>query len=114
MTDQEMIDYTIERLSGVPLPKRTAHFAGMLTIGHTDNDQTYNIPYGVSGLILEQPDKRFKVGDGYPFRALFYLPKYKALFHDIAALPAHKQPKGFASHREKALQTAFKKITNSE
>lgn len=109
MTDQEIIDYVLERLKGVPKERRTAGFAGVIALGHTHKDLNIDIPYRLDGVLLEEPVEQERQ-EGYPFRSLFYLPKYKAMLSTIVSLPPDQRPAGFLSHREIGLKTAYDKL----
>ena len=110
MTDAEMIAYAIEQLKGIPAPKRTAHFAGMLAVGNSSSLYSQDIPYRLSGTILETPTHWGAAQDGYPFRALFYLPQYEMMLSELMDMPDEERPDGFMSHREIGLLTAFTAI----
>lgn len=110
MSDQEIIDYCLERMKGVPEAKRTAALAGSIALGHVRGTLNTDIPYRLRGVILETPASNRQTVEGYPFRDLFFLPQYGLLLRDIVDLPRDKRPGGFMSHREAGLKQAFDTI----
>ena len=79
MTDWEMVDYTLERLRGVPLDKRTARLRTV--IAFYDGQEVITQTDAIEGVIVgERPTD---VIPGYPFRSLFYVPRFKKLFKDL-------------------------------
>lgn len=98
MSDQEMIDYCLEMLDGVPSDKRTVHFDSVMAYG-LPGSKPKLAKSKLTGIVLEKPNMSCYT-KGYPFRALFYVPKYSMMLHDLVSLPPDKRPKGFISHRE--------------
>ncbi len=110
MTDAEIIRHTMVSLHGYYGAERRAHFAGMIAIGHTSEPYQHEIPYRLTGELLESPVHWGQAEDGYPFRAMFYLPEYDELLATIQSLPVGERPDGFMSHRELGLNAAFSAI----
>ncbi len=102
MSDQEMIDYCLEQLDGVPNKDRTVQLVTTLAYG-LPTEKPRIVKSQLSGKILNKPDMSCYT-KGYPFRALFYLPKYSMMLHELVSLPKSKRPKGFVSHREEAIR----------
>jgi XTP/dITP diphosphohydrolase len=68
--DQELIDYTLQRLEGVPEEKRTARFRAVVAVAKGRDD--IRLFDGVmEGYIAEKP--HYPIVPGYPYRSLFSL-----------------------------------------
>lgn len=106
MTDEEIIDYCLERLRGIPPGRRGAQFRTVIALG---------VPGGkielfegiLRGMILEQPAK-LRI-EGFPFEPLFFIPKWNVLLADVHQLPLEKRP-DLLTHREKAVKAALPRI----
>lgn len=96
--DEELIQYTIERLQGIPENKRGAQLrlvmALVLPDGHTDTSEGV-----IRGIIAEKPSSYRR--KGFPYRSLLYLPEIKKFYnHDELA----KEENEAYNHRRKALE----------
>lgn len=80
-TDQELIDYTLKRLKGVPWDKRGAQFRVILALA-ISGKKILNFEGKKRGIILTKP--RGKLIPGYPFRSIFYLSKYGKSFNQLS------------------------------
>ncbi|MBI2064685.1 MAG: non-canonical purine NTP pyrophosphatase [Candidatus Yanofskybacteria bacterium] len=79
MTDQEMIDTALEKLKGVPIEKRTTH---LIAVGvYYDGKNTVIERGSTDGYIVEE--QKVKCEPGYPFRAIFWMPKFGKLYQDL-------------------------------
>ena len=106
MTDQEIIDYCIERMRGIPRDKRGAQFRTVLALGIPGSD--IEIFEGtLEGYILEKPSVQ-RVG-GFPFESLFFVPEWNMLLGDARQLPVEKK-QGMLNHRERAIEKAIPRI----
>ncbi len=96
--DEELIKFTLKKLEGIPFEKRNAKLKIVLCLALPYRNKTsYFLAKGeIKGKILNEP--RGKLQKGYPFRVLFYLPKYKKTF---AQLGFKKEVE--IGHRKKAL-----------
>jgi len=78
--DEELIDFALKRLRGVPWPKRKARFRVIIALAIPGKEVL--ISEGkLRGIILTKP--RGKLIPGYPFRPIFYLPKYRKSFAEL-------------------------------
>lgn len=102
-TDEELIDYTLKRLLGVPKEKRGAQLRTVLALAFPDS-QIFTSEGAVRGMIAKQPCKEWT--RGYPYRALLYLPQIKKFYHEGKF--TRKEKEKFA-HRVIALEK-FKEI----
>jgi len=106
MTDQEIIDYCIEKMKGIPKEKRGAQFRTVLALGKSDGN--IEIFEGtLKGYILEEPSIQ-KV-EGFPFESLFFVPEWNLLLGDARQLPID-QKQHLLNHRERAIEKAIPRI----
>lgn len=94
-SDEEIIEFTLEKLKGVPEKKRVAQLRAVVGLAFPGNEKIYIFEGILRGLIAEKPIKREI--RGYPFRSLF-LPlggdKYLGELHIVA-------------HRKQAIEKAL-------
>jgi XTP/dITP diphosphohydrolase len=100
MSDQEIIDYTLSSLKGLPKAKRTAHFNSVVAIGKL-NSEPKIFKGQVSGYILDKPNKRISLQPGLPFRNLFHTDEGRYLGHNLNS----------ANHRQQAFKQIFEYIS---
>ena len=79
-SDQKLIDYTLKKLKGVPWEKRGAQFRVILALA-IPGKKVLTFEGKKRGIILTKP--RGKIIPGYPYRSIFYLPKYKKSFNQL-------------------------------
>lgn len=106
LTDEEVIDYCMERMSGIPKEERRAQFRTVLVLATPDGE--VEVFEGVlRGEILEHPaDIRI---EGFPFESLFYIPEWNMLLGEVHQLKAEEK-EGRLNHREKALEKAIPRV----
>jgi len=80
-TDRELIDYTLKRLKGVLWRKRKAQFRVIVALA-IPGKKVLTFEGKKRGIILTKP--RGRVIPGYPFRSIFYLPKYGKSFNELS------------------------------
>lgn len=78
ITDVEIVDYTLKKLQGIPLAKRTAKLKTVIALC-IPGVKTYSATGSVNGVIAETPYKI--ITNGFPYRSLLYLPKIKKFYH---------------------------------
>lgn len=102
MTDQELIDYTLERMQDIPASQRQAQFRTVIAIIWPDGREAL-----VSGVLrgeITQEAAPIHI-PGLPFEGLFYVPEWGQLLGDTRQLSAQtKIDRGYISHREKAAE----------
>lgn len=81
MTDQEIVDYTLERMKMFPYAKRDASFVSVIALGKERKIYT-TVTDRIRGKILMQPDTSATI-EGIPFRQLFYDPEHDRMLGDI-------------------------------
>ena len=99
MTDEEIIGYAMERLSGVPLERRSARFRSVAALAKPNGETEFAVGE-LSGFIMEKPaDFRMP---GFPFAPIFYISEWSMTLGEAHGLAPEKNSQRL-SHREKAL-----------
>lgn len=80
-TDQELIDLALKKLKGVPWNKRKAQFRVVLALA-LPGRKIITFEGRKRGIMLNKT--RGKLIPGYPFRSLFYLPRYGKTFNQLS------------------------------
>lgn len=104
MSDQEIIDYCLERMASVPPHERTARFVSVVAYGY-QGEEPQLATGEITGQILEQPLEQGRI-EGFPFRTLFYLPESDKMLYEIHDMPP-KERTEHLTHREQALKQVF-------
>jgi XTP/dITP diphosphohydrolase len=103
MTDQELIDYTLERLHGIPPERRTARLKMVLCVVEPGKEPIF-AEGAIEGVITEkQAGPRCH---GYPFREIFLVKKFNKLYSELTEVEHEK-----VNHRRKALQNLLIKLS---
>lgn len=105
-TDEELIEYTLERMKGVPYEKRTMQMTIWLSF---HNPKTSKILYSndaIKAHIAEVPTQNYR--NGFPWRALMFIETYKKFYDELTAEEHYK-----INHRWHALKTIIPKIQES-
>jgi len=101
MTDQEMIDTALEKLKNISKEKRTAH---LRTVGAYYNGKNIlSETAAIDGYIAEE--QTVQCEPGYPFRAIFMVPKFGKLYQDLTH-DEHEQ----INHRKVVYEKLARKI----
>jgi len=106
MTDQEIYDYTLERLANVPPGERGALFRTVIAIG-TPAGSIELLEGRLRGEILVNPGP-VQIA-GFPFEALFYVPAWSRVLGEIYELPPAEKA-SFLTHRERAIRAALPRL----
>lgn len=78
-TDQELIDMTLKKMNGVARDMRSAH---LVAVGAYYNGENTIVESGsIDGYIVEE--QSVECEPGYPFRAIFWIPKFRKLYQDL-------------------------------
>ena len=101
MTDQDIIDYTLQRLAGVPLRDRTAQGVSVVALGRT-GIQPQIFKGVIDGLITEQPASHVRGQLGYPFAQIFYLPDRGQMIGEV-----DERPPLFMNHWHRSFSQAI-------
>lgn len=102
-TDQELIDYTLQRLKGYPKDKRTAYLQVCLCLYDPQNNIMLIETEKIKGYIATKESK--KPTNGYPYRALFMVDKFNKYYDEMA-----EEEHNLINHRLKAIKRLVKKI----
>ena len=96
LTDEEILDYCLERMKNIPKGKRNGQFRSIAALA-IPNRGVELFEGTVEGEILEKPEP-FRV-KGLPFDCLFYIPKENSMLRDARE-----------SHWNKAIAKAIPRI----
>ena len=107
MTDEEIINYCLERLKGVPKGKRGAIFKTVIALAIPGKVKIELFSGTLQGVISEKPSRYRK--EGLPFETIFFIPKLDMFLGQVHRLPPGKNRK-YLTHREKAVQKALARI----
>lgn len=108
MSDHAIIAYCMERMQGVPAPRRGAQFRTVIALGRAG--RALELFEGVlRGAIVETPAPL--IIPGFPFEAMFFVPEWGELLGDVHALSIEdKLHQGYLTHRERAVQQAVPRL----
>lgn len=95
-SDGELINFLLKKLKKVPWQKRKAQFRVVIALT-IPGKGTFTSEGKIRGIILTKP--RGKLIPGYPYRSIFYLPKYRKSFNEFAFKEEIK-----IGHRKKAIK----------
>lgn len=110
-SDEELIDFTLKKLEGVPWQKRGAQLRTVLALVIPNRGRA-SVKFGkidrgrasvfisegkIRGIIARKP--RGRLIKGYPFRLIFYLPRFKKTFAELGFKEEIK-----IGHRKKAVK----------
>ncbi|MFH2019683.1 MAG: non-canonical purine NTP pyrophosphatase [bacterium] len=105
MEDEEIIDYTLERLKGIPDARRTAQFRTVIAVAK--RGLPTRIFSGIlPGRIVSKPHAFREVG--LPFQPLFFSTEYNLMLYEVHTLPTkEKLARNIITHRERAVTAAL-------
>lgn len=108
LSDQEVIDYCLERLQGVPPEQRGAQFRTVLALGTPDGGM--ELFEGILRGTIAETAAPLTI-PGFPFETLFYVPEWGKLLGEVHALSMEaKIRQGYLTHRERALQRTVPRL----
>lgn len=110
MTDQEIVDYCLEKMKKFKKSDREASFRTVLALSQY-GEETKFFEGILAGEILEHPDNR-DLMPGLPFGVIFYIPEIKTLLQDLHGKTLAKRD-NFMTHRERALNEVYRYITSN-
>ena len=82
----ELIELTFKKMKDIPREKRTASLVAASTFYDGKNSLTFR--RSVDGYIIENKPSECELG--YPFRALFWIPRFRKIYQDLT-LEEHDQ-----------------------
>ena len=71
-TDQELIDFILDKLKGVPESERGANLITVLAVSDPDGNIIYEDKGSFRGVVAQKPSQILI--SGYPFRSILYIP----------------------------------------
>ncbi|MFH0779581.1 MAG: non-canonical purine NTP pyrophosphatase [Parcubacteria group bacterium] len=80
MTDQEMVDYALERMQGIQREQRTARMVAVLSLVFPDGRE-FQSKAAIEGIISEKQETA--IMQGYPFRSIFFVKELGKIFTDL-------------------------------
>lgn len=106
-SDQELIDYTLKRLSSAKNNQRRAYLQTCLCFYFPDFEENKELFFyaeeKIEGWIAEKPSRFFTVG--YPFRAIFIVKKFKKYYDELT-----QKEHQIINHRLKAIKKLVSQI----
>jgi XTP/dITP diphosphohydrolase len=102
-SDDELINYTLERLKNFPKEKRIAYLQVCLCFFDPKTKKIFFEEEKIEGFIAKKPSG--KKTFGYPFRALFMVKKFNKYYEEL-----NKEEHQQINHRLAALKKLIKKI----
>ena len=97
-SDQELIDYTLKRLEGIPFEQRTAQGALVLCYYNPATGTLKTAHHEISGYIALETSER--VIPGFPYRALFKVAQFDNTYYDELTEEEHDA----VNHRKHACE----------
>lgn len=86
MTDREMIDYTLEKLNGVPSEKRTCRLKVVLCCIMPGKEPLF-ADGSIDGFITEKQETPIIIG--FPFRSIMLIPQFNKMYSDLTETEHH-------------------------
>ena len=97
-TDEELIDYTLEKLKGIPLQDRGMQLRAVIVLV-LPGGKYYTATAKIRGIIAVKPSPQRHLG--FPFRSLMYIPELGKFYnHDLMSPQENEQ----YNHRKRALE----------
>lgn len=109
MTDQEIVDYTVEKMKGQA--NRKAKFIISSVIGGGGIEPQI-LHHQLDLELLKEPDMD-SFEEGFPYRAFMYVPALGKMLHNVHAMKPEERP-GFLTHREQAWKQIAKMVRDLE
>lgn len=80
-TDQELIDYVLEKLEGLPPEGRTVNLTVAAALADPDGNIIYEDRERFQGIVSERPGS--VMIPGYPFRSIHYIPELGKTYAEL-------------------------------
>ena len=104
MTDQELINHTLDTLANVPFEKRVAKFRTAICYYNPSSKSEYTESADVSGIISETVYEA--PSDDYPFRKIFIVDGLNKFYAEMT-----REEHAKINHRLKALKRLMKNVS---
>ncbi|MBI4034034.1 MAG: non-canonical purine NTP pyrophosphatase [Candidatus Brennerbacteria bacterium] len=102
-SDEELIRLALDKLKGVPPDKRTARLR--VVVAYYNGVRAISDSQSIEGYIIDGEPPPCE--PGYPFRAIFWIPRFNKLFQDLT-----EEEHQAVNHRHRALENVARKIKN--
>ncbi|MBI4092727.1 MAG: non-canonical purine NTP pyrophosphatase [Candidatus Kerfeldbacteria bacterium] len=102
LSDQELRDWILQKLRGIPEKRRTAKLKTVVTL-RVSNDKNFQKEMSIDGLVRASD---LPIDPGYPYRSVFFLPVFNKFFVELTP-EEHDR----VNHRKKALIELIPYIT---
>ena len=93
-TDQELIDYVLEKLKGVPPEKRTVKLSSAVAVSNPQGKIVFEGESSSVGVVAKKPGP--VLIPGYPFRTIHFLPELGKTYAELTSEEhdrlSHKKP----------------------
>lgn len=80
-TDQQCVDWVIEKMKNVPQENRGASLVSVAAIANPQGEIIFQSQEAVSGVVPESPGPILK--EGYPFQTVLYIPNLEKTFAEF-------------------------------
>jgi len=80
-TDQELIDFVLEKLKNVPLDKRTVKLTTSIALSDPEGNILFEEKASSKGIVSQKPGS--VLIPGYPFRTIHYFPKLGKTYAEL-------------------------------
>lgn len=105
-TDEELIQYAIEKMKNVPQRERGAQLRLVLAFVTPDREEALTSEGAIRGIIAEKPSSYRR--QGFPYRSLLYLPEIGKFYNHDELTPEEDDA---YNHRKRALEKLKPEIT---
>jgi len=102
-TDEELIEFVLEKLAGVPYEKRGAQLRVVAVVALPDRSILCEEESEIRGYITEKPSGTRILG--FPYRSLFYVPEFDKMLADLTEGEHEK-----VNHRRKIAPKIIKAV----
>lgn len=103
-TDEELIALALHKLRGVSKEKRTARLR--IALAYYDGKKSHTVSRSVEGVVPLVSAKKWD--RGFPFRAIFFIPRFGKLYQDLSPEEHEK-----INHRRAAVEELKKILAES-
>lgn len=110
MTDEELINYTLQKLGSTPPPERTASFKCVIAAGKVGKNPLIFEDI-LEGSILITIDNSVTPQPGFPYRQLFFVPELARTLGAVDTM-SPTEIGSFKNHRQKAFERLFRYIND--
>lgn len=110
MTDDEIVAYCMERMTGIPAKERGAQTHTVIALARPEGEVEF-FHGTLRGIVLEEPDEDYRRVEGFPLERIFYVPEWQMMLAETRNIPVADRGE-YITHREKAVKKALAAIAN--